>query len=90
MKEFPGLIHLELRGNKLENTNIGNNLASIQKLYLAKNEISSINLENFTNLQVLHLRDNKLEVLDGFGNGEQLVNLNYVNLRYYIILPRTK
>ncbi|NWV37484.1 LRC23 protein, partial [Grantiella picta] len=70
---------LELRGNKLKTT-AGLGLPKLKKLYLAKNTIGSLEgLEEFGQLETLHLRDNKLEALDGFSVSMQC--LQYLNLR---------
>ncbi|NWU02955.1 LRC23 protein, partial [Urocynchramus pylzowi] len=70
---------LELRGNKLKST-AGLGFSKLKKLYLAKNTISSLEgLEEFEQLETLHLRDNKLEALDGFSDSMKC--LQYLNLR---------
>ncbi|XP_023795656.1 leucine-rich repeat-containing protein 23 isoform X2 [Cyanistes caeruleus] len=70
---------LELRGNKLETT-AGLGVSKLKKLYLAKNTICSLEgLEEFKQLETLHLRDNKLEALDGFSDSMKC--LQYLNLR---------
>ncbi|KAL9867634.1 leucine-rich repeat-containing protein 23 isoform 1-T1 [Geothlypis trichas] len=70
---------LELRGNKI-NTTAGLGVSKLKKLYLAKNTICSLEgLEEFEQLEILHLRDNKLEALDGFSASMKC--LQYLNLR---------
>ncbi|RLV98970.1 hypothetical protein DV515_00010158 [Chloebia gouldiae] len=70
---------LELRGNKIKTT-AGLGVSKLKKLYLAKNTICSLEgLEEFEQLETLHLRDNKLEALDGFSNSMKC--LQYLNLR---------
>ncbi|NXD21608.1 LRC23 protein, partial [Spelaeornis formosus] len=70
---------LELRGNKIKTT-AGLGVSKLNKLYLAKNTIYSLEgLEEFEQLETLHLRDNKLEALDGFS--ESMKCLQYLNLR---------
>ena len=71
---------IELRGNKLTST-AGLGLPSLKKLYLAGNEIYSVvELEKMSGIQVLHMRDNKLESLDGFITPET-TSLSSLNLR---------
>ncbi|OPJ69312.1 leucine-rich repeat-containing protein 23 [Patagioenas fasciata] len=70
---------LELRGNKLEST-AGFNLPKLKSLYLAQNTIQKLEgLEGLEQLTTLHLRDNKLETLDGFCSSMKC--LHYLNLR---------
>ncbi|NXK89426.1 LRC23 protein, partial [Formicarius rufipectus] len=70
---------LELRGNKLKNT-AGLSLPNLKKLYLADTNIYSLEgLEGLEQLETLHLRDNKLETLDGFSSSMKC--LQYINLR---------
>ncbi|NXI26830.1 LRC23 protein, partial [Sterrhoptilus dennistouni] len=70
---------LELRGNQIKTT-AGLGLSKLKKLYLAKNAICSLEgLEKFEQLEILHLRDNKLEALDGFC--DSMKYLQYLNLR---------
>nr|XP_030123128.3 leucine-rich repeat-containing protein 23 [Taeniopygia guttata] len=70
---------LELRGNRIKTT-AGLGVSKLKKLYLAKNTICSLEgLEEFEQLETLHLRDNKLEALDGFSNSMKC--LQYLNLR---------
>lgn len=50
----------------------------------AQNTICSLEgLEEFEQLEILHLRDNKLETLDGFSDSMKC--LQYLNLRW--VLP---
>ncbi|XP_071414934.1 leucine-rich repeat-containing protein 23 isoform X3 [Pithys albifrons albifrons] len=70
---------LELRGNKLKST-AGLSLPKLKKLYLAQTNISILEgLEGLEQLETLHLRDNKLEILDGFFSSMKC--LQYLNLR---------
>ncbi|NWH88026.1 LRC23 protein, partial [Aegithalos caudatus] len=70
---------LELRGNQIKTT-AGLGVSKLKKLYLAKNMICSLEgLEEFEQLETLHLRDNKLEALDGFSDSMKC--LQYLNLR---------
>ncbi|XP_027537178.1 leucine-rich repeat-containing protein 23 [Neopelma chrysocephalum] len=70
---------LELRGNKLKTT-AGLSLPKLKKLYLAQTNIRSLEgLEGLEQLETLHLRDNKLETLDGFFSSMKC--LQYINLR---------
>ena len=41
-------------------------------------------LSELKSLSALHLRDNKLEILDGFN--ENMISLQYINLRFKIFL----
>lgn len=79
LHDFPSLAHLELRANQLTHTS-GINVPSLQRLYLAANTIEKIqDIEQLVHLNLLHLRDNKVEILDGLG--EELKSLKYINLR---------
>ncbi|NWX36342.1 LRC23 protein, partial [Notiomystis cincta] len=70
---------LELRGNKIKTT-AGLGVSKLKKLYLAHNTICSLEgLEEFNQLETLHLRNNKLEALDGFSKSMKC--LQYLNLR---------
>ncbi|RMC07591.1 hypothetical protein DUI87_17067 [Hirundo rustica rustica] len=70
---------LELRGNQIKTT-AGLGVPKLKQLYLAKNTICSLEgLEEFEQLETLHLRDNKLEALDGFCDSMKC--LQYLNLR---------
>ncbi|KAJ1558680.1 Leucine-rich repeat-containing protein 23 [Nowakowskiella sp. JEL0078] len=79
MEGYYELIHLEIRGNKLS-TLESINSPKLQRLYLGKNNISKINgLDDKPTLTTLHLRDNKIETLDGFSDA--LKSLAYLNFR---------
>ncbi|XP_010394422.1 leucine-rich repeat-containing protein 23 [Corvus cornix cornix] len=70
---------LELRGNSIKTT-AGLGVSKLKKLYLAQNNICSLEgLEELEQLETLHLRDNKLEALDGFSDSMKC--LQYLNLR---------
>ncbi|KFP74739.1 Leucine-rich repeat-containing protein 23, partial [Acanthisitta chloris] len=70
---------LELRGNKLEST-AGLSIPKLKNLYLAQNTICRLeDLEGLEQLETLHLRDNKIETLDGFFSSMRC--LKYLNLR---------
>ncbi|NWW05143.1 LRC23 protein, partial [Oreocharis arfaki] len=70
---------LELQGNEIKTT-AGLGVSKLKKLYLAQNTICSLEgLEEFEELETLHLRDNKLEALDGFSDSMKC--LQYLNLR---------
>ncbi|XP_042710993.1 leucine-rich repeat-containing protein 23 isoform X3 [Chrysemys picta bellii] len=70
---------VELRGNKLETTT-GLHLPKLKNLYLAQNFITHLEgLEELVQLTTLHLRDNRLETLDGFSKSMKC--LQYLNLR---------
>ncbi|NXR47392.1 LRC23 protein, partial [Hippolais icterina] len=70
---------LELRGNQIKTT-AGLSISKLKKLYMPKNAICSLEgLEEFEQLETLHLRDNKLEALDGFSDNMKC--LQYLNLR---------
>lgn len=70
---------LELRGNRLTST-AGIEIPTLKKLYLAANRLTKVEgLEKLVSLEVLHLRDNQIETLEGFS--EHLQKLNYINLR---------
>ncbi|KAI9140723.1 hypothetical protein BKA69DRAFT_1029249 [Paraphysoderma sedebokerense] len=77
--EAPELAHIEARENQLTST-ASINAPQLKALYLAKNDITGIQgLHHLEKLERLHLRDNKVEKLDGFG--ERMKNLTYLNLR---------
>ncbi|KAI9363882.1 hypothetical protein DFJ73DRAFT_956341 [Zopfochytrium polystomum] len=78
LQEFGELLHLEARGNRIEHTR-GINARKLQKLYLAANKLTAIELEDTPNLQILHLRENQINSLSGFN--ESLKALHYLNLR---------
>ena len=79
MDEYPELVHFEARGNGLQD--IGElKPPKLQRLYLAANGLEKISFaENKPNLQVLHLRGNKIQRLDGLS--EKSAQLTYLNLR---------
>ncbi|KAL2916223.1 hypothetical protein HK105_204314 [Polyrhizophydium stewartii] len=79
LEDYPELTHFEARGNKLKD--LGKlNTPKLRRLYMAANEITTLTgLETKPELQILHLRGNKLEVLDGLT--DKLTNLTYLNLR---------
>lgn len=84
LRNFPELKQLECRNNKLTSTS-GINAPVLEKLYLAENNINRVEgLEDKPKLQLIHLRDNKLEKLDGFANAN-LPSLSYLNLRRNLI-----
>ncbi|KAI6649230.1 hypothetical protein LOD99_11597 [Oopsacas minuta] len=70
---------LELRGNQLTTTeNIS--LPKLEQLYLAANQITAIEgIEMMGSLEVLHLRENPIQSLDGFS--EKLCRLSVLNMR---------
>lgn len=79
--ELANLKHLELRSNLLFDIS-GSYPTNLEKLYLAANKIASINSLDFsklTHLEILHLRDNSLQQLDGFS--DSMRSLKYLNLR---------
>ncbi|KAI8930289.1 hypothetical protein BC831DRAFT_440006 [Entophlyctis helioformis] len=79
LEDFPELMHLEARANKLKDTG-RLNTPKIQRLYLGGNEVASLtNLDTIPTLQLLHLRANKIESLDGLSS--KLTSLTYLNLR---------
>ncbi|XP_038623849.1 leucine-rich repeat-containing protein 23 isoform X2 [Tachyglossus aculeatus] len=75
-----GNLHtIELRGNQLEST-AGLCLPKLKYLYLAQNNLRQLEgLESLEQLCTLHLRDNQLDVLDGFSPAMKA--LQYLNLR---------
>ena len=70
---------LELRNNQLSTT--GNiTLPKLEQLYLAANQITAIEgIEMMTSLQVLHLRENPIQGLDGFS--DKMCHLSHLNMR---------
>lgn len=77
--KLPNLVTLEMRENRLTTT-AGIDLPNLKSLFLGMNMITKIeDLENMSRLTTLHLRDNKVEVLDGFH--ESMKQLQYINLR---------
>ena len=82
-EKLPSLHTLELRENKLLSTK-GIKLPNLKSLFIAANMIIKLeDLEELKSLTALHLRDNKLENLDGFS--EKLASLQYINLRGNLI-----
>ena len=70
---------LELRGNQLTTT--GNiSLPKLEQLFLAANQITAIEgIDMMASLEVLHLRENPIQTLDGFS--DKLCHLNHLNMR---------
>ena len=70
---------LELRGNSIVTTaNIS--LPKLEQLFLAANQITAIEgIGTMSNLEVLHLRENPIQSLDGFS--ETLTHLTQLNMR---------
>jgi len=59
-------------------------VASLKSLFIAANQINTlVDLDELKNLSALHLRDNKLDKLDGFS--DKLAALQYINLRGNLI-----
>lgn len=82
-EKLPSLLTLELRENKLQTTK-GIKVASLKSLFLAANQITTLeDLGELKNLAALHLRDNKLDKLDGFM--EKMNSLQYINIRGNLI-----
>ncbi len=70
---------LELRSNVLTSTK-GLVIPTLKNLYLAQNKIKTLeDLDKLENLQLLHMRDNQVDSLDGFS--EKMRSLQYINLR---------
>ncbi|XP_071332460.1 leucine-rich repeat-containing protein 23 [Trachinotus anak] len=81
---FANLVTLELRGNHLDTTD-GINLPNLRRLYLAQNMIKRLEgLERLERLTTLHLRDNRLDSLNGLSPSMKC--LQYVNVRGNAIL----
>lgn len=81
--KLPSLLTLELRENRLASTK-GIKIASLKSLFVAANQIVTLeDLDELKNLAALHLRDNKLDKLDGFS--DKLATLQYINLRGNLI-----
>ncbi|XP_076648158.1 leucine-rich repeat-containing protein 23 [Halictus rubicundus] len=77
--DLKNLKTLELRGNMLTTTN-GIFFPGLICLYIAENQIEKLEgLEILVNLKILHLRSNKLSILDGFDS--RCAKLSYLNLR---------
>jgi len=77
--KLPSLHTLELRENKLITTK-GIKLPNLKSLFIAANMIIKLeDLEELKSLTALHLRDNKLDNLDGFS--EKMASLQYINMR---------
>jgi Leucine-rich repeat (LRR) protein len=71
---------LELRGNKLTSL-AGLNLPNLKKLFLAANEITSLEgIDQLKSLTLLHLRENQIQSLNGFSGCEHQ-HLTYINMR---------
>ncbi|TPX49225.1 hypothetical protein SeMB42_g02686 [Synchytrium endobioticum] len=67
LADFPHLLHLEARGNRLASTGGLSGAPALQRLYLAHNHIDAVvDLDALPRLAVLHLRANKIARLDGF------------------------
>ena len=82
-EKLPNLQTLELRENKLV-SNKGIKINSLKSVFIAANMITSLeDLAELKNLSALHIRDNKLEKLDGFSDKMQA--LQYINLRYFVV-----
>ena len=80
LRDFPELAHFEVRENKLSSTQ-GINAPKLKKLYAAQNNISRLEgIDDKYALELLHLRNNKLQILDGFSS--KMTSLKYINLRY--------
>jgi len=74
---------LELRENRLTSTK-GIKVTSLKSLFIAANQINTLeDLDELKNLAALHLRDNKLDKLDGLS--DKLVSLQYINFRGNLI-----
>lgn len=74
------LTTLELRNNQLVTTNGIGMAPNLKNLYLAANSIKFLeNLDRLEHLVSIHLRDNQIERLDGFG--ASMKNVQYLNLR---------
>ena len=70
---------LELRSNLLTSTK-GLVVPTLKNLYLAQNKIKSLeDLDKLESLQMLHMRDNQIDSLDGFS--ERMRSLQYLNMR---------
>lgn len=77
--KLPSLLTLELRENRLTSTK-GIKIASLKSLFVAANQITTLeDLGELKNLAAMHLRDNKLDKLDGFS--DKMTSLQYLNLR---------
>ncbi|KAJ3197406.1 Leucine-rich repeat-containing protein 23 [Irineochytrium annulatum] len=79
LQEFGELVHLEARQNRLQHTK-GINAKKLVKLYLGGNAIQTLDLDEKPHLQILHLRDNRVNSLNGFSDANKA--LEYINLRY--------
>ncbi|XP_029973653.1 leucine-rich repeat-containing protein 23 [Salarias fasciatus] len=80
---FTNLVTLELRGNHLTTT-AGIDLPNLKRLYLAQNAIKHLEgLEKLECLNILHLRDNQVESLDGLS--QNMKCLQYLNVRGNLI-----
>ncbi|KAJ3019059.1 Leucine-rich repeat-containing protein 23 [Thoreauomyces humboldtii] len=85
LPEFSSLLHLSVTRNTLESA-VPLKTPKLQKLYLSNNPIgklTNVDLDDKSQLQVLHLRECGLESLAGVGgsDGKGLTGLVYLNLR---------
>ena len=87
MKEYPELLHLEIRANRFKSIPAEFLFPKLQKLYMGGNLIKEVNLHDLRQLQVLHLRGNRIASLSGLAN---LPLLSYLNLRYVYINRQNK
>ncbi|XP_063711158.1 leucine-rich repeat-containing protein 23-like isoform X1 [Symsagittifera roscoffensis] len=70
---------LELRSNALTSTK-GLVIPTLKNLFLAQNKIKFLeDLDKLESLQMLHMRDNQVDNLDGFS--EKMRSLQYLNIR---------
>ncbi|MEN2498962.1 MAG: Leucine-rich repeat-containing protein 23 [Marteilia pararefringens] len=79
------LKRLQIRGNKLNTLEMSTpNLASLEEIFAADNEIDSIKIDRQAapqSLRLLHLRDNKLDGSPGTSISDTFKKLKYLNLR---------
>jgi Leucine-rich repeat (LRR) protein len=78
IKDYPELLHLEIRANRFKTIPTEFVCPKLQKLYMGGNLIKEVKLHGFQQLQVLHLRGNRIVSLAGLMN---LPLLSYLNLR---------